>query len=110
MTAQMFGEIKLQEAERRQGVAAEVPATGPILHPEPADNFTVEKTQAGYAVRGKRAERLVAMTDPESVEGMERLERQMRKLGVWEALEKAGIEPGDTVQFGKFEFFWGEEL
>jgi GTP-binding protein len=110
MTAQMFGEIKLQEAERQHILATEVPASGPVLRPEPADSFTIEKTQTGFAVKGKRAERLVAMTDPESVEGMQRLERQMRKLGVWEALEKAGIEPGDTVQFGKFEFFWGEEL
>jgi GTP-binding protein len=76
----------------------------------PLDDFTIEKTTDGFSVHGKKVERLVSMTDPESPEGMERLERQMRKLGVWDALERAGIEPGDSVRFGKFEFLWGEEM
>jgi GTPase len=110
MTAQMFGEIKLEEALQQKRLAAEVPSTGPVLRPVPLDDFTIEKTADGYLVRGKRVERLVSMTDPESQEGMERLERQMRKLGVWDALEEAGIEPGDSVRFGKIEFLWGEEM
>jgi GTPase len=110
MTARMFGEIKLEEAERQKRFAADVPATGPVLRPEPPDSFTIEKTDNGYLVHGKRVERMVAMTDPDSPEAMERLERQMRKLGVWEALENAGIEPGDAVRFGKIEYLWGDEM
>ncbi len=110
LTAKMFGEIKLEEAEQQKRLAAEVPATGPVLRPEPEDAFIIEQMDGGYRVRGKRVERMVAMTDPDSPEGMERLERQMRKLGVWEALEQAGVEPGDLVRFGKVEFFWGEEM
>ena len=47
-------------------------------------------------MRGKRVERMVAMTNPDSTEGMERLEKQLRKLGVLEALEE-GVQPGDNV-------------
>jgi GTP-binding protein len=53
---------------------------------------------------------MVAMTNPESHEGMERLERQLRKLGVMDALEKAGVMPGDHVHFGKIDWLWGEEM
>ncbi|MGO8949716.1 MAG: GTPase ObgE [Ktedonobacterales bacterium] len=110
LTAQLLGEIKLDETLKQRRLAAELPATGPVLRPVPLDDFTIEKTADGYLVRGRRAERLVAMTDPDSPEGMERLERQMRRLGVWSALEEAGIQPGDAVRFGRIEFFWGEEM
>ena len=110
MTAKVLGEIKLEESLQLKLLGTEVPASGPVLRPLPFDDFTIEKTPDGYRVRGRQAERLVSMTDPESAEGMERLERQMRRLGVWHALEEAGIQPGDTVHFGKVEFFWGEEM
>jgi GTP-binding protein len=41
---------------------------------------------------------------------MERLEKRLRKFGVTEALEQAGVQPGDTVHFGKTELVWGEEM
>ena len=53
---------------------------------------------------------MVAMTQPESREGMERMERQLRKLGVTEALEQAGVMAGDHVHFGKVDLVWGEEM
>ncbi len=48
------------------------------------------------------------MTDPDNTEGMERLENQLRRLGVLAELEAAGVQPGDMVYFGKFELLWGE--
>ena len=60
-----------------------------------------------YRVRGKRVERLVAMTDLVSEEGVEHLQRQLDRQGVFEALEGAGVEVGDTVQIGEWETEWG---
>ena len=85
-------------------------AAGPVLRPEPEDAYTIERTREGYRVRGKRIERLVAMTDPENAEGMARLEGHLRRLGVTAALEQAGVQPGDTVTFGKVALEWGEAL
>ncbi len=59
-------------------------------------------------VRGKRVERAVNMTDPENEEGMDRLQMTLRKMGVTQALEDAGVQVGDTVRFGKVELYWGE--
>jgi GTP-binding protein len=78
------------------------------LAPEADDGFHVEATEAGlYRVRGKRVERMVAMTDLSSEEGTTYLQKQLERLGVFEALERAGVEVGDTVTIGKWETEWG---
>lgn len=105
-----FTANRLREAQAEAQKAAEhspVPA-GPVFRPEPEDAFTVSREQGSYVVRGKRVERLVAMTDQESTEGMARLEQTLRRIGVTGALEAAGVQPGDTVRFGKVQLIWGE--
>jgi GTP-binding protein len=98
---------ELQTEARELAARAPAPA-GPILRPVPEDAFTVNREGNTYTVQGKRVERMVAMTDQENVEGMARLENHLRKMGVTEALEEAGVQPGDTVRFGKVELVWGE--
>jgi GTP-binding protein len=78
------------------------------LPPEDEDAFTVGRGEDGvYRVRGRRVERLVAMTDLRSEEGLEHLQRQLARLGVFEALERAGVQVGDTVAVGDWETEWG---
>jgi GTP-binding protein len=110
VTAERLRELRQEDAERKIAEAALAPASGPVLRPEPEDAFTIVPEPDGYRVRGKRIERMAAMTNPESEEGMERLEKQLRKLGVLEALEQSGVEPGDVIHFGKMELVWGEEM
>jgi GTP-binding protein len=108
VTAERLRELRQEDAER--AARAALAPTGPVLRPEPDEAFTIERTEGGYRVRGKRVERMAAMTNTENLEAMERLERNLRKLGVLEALEEAGVQPGDTVELGKVELEWGEEL
>jgi GTP-binding protein len=80
------------------------------LAPEEEGGFTIEQEhgeETVYRVRGRRVERLVAMTDLNSEEGVSYLQRQLERLGVFEALEKAGIQVGDAVQIGEWETEWG---
>jgi GTP-binding protein len=107
LTANRLRELRLEDDARK---AAELPTSGPVLRPEPEDAFSIVPEEDGWRVRGKRVERMAAMTNPDSLEGMERLETQLRKMGVLEALEQAGAQPGDTVHFGKVELVWGEEM
>ena len=109
-TARRLSEIWRDEAEQQKRLTAEVQTAGVVLRPEPEDAFTVEEMEDGFRVRGRRIERMVAMTDTESAEAMERLERQLRRLGVTDALEQAGVMPGDHVYFGKVDLTWGEEM
>jgi GTP-binding protein len=78
------------------------------LVPEEEDSFRVEATEEGvYRVRGRRVERMVAMTDLSSEEGTAYLQKQLERLGVFEALGRAGVEVGDTVHIGGWETEWG---
>ena len=70
--------------------------------------FQVEAGEEGlYRVRGRRVERMVAMTDLDSEEGVAHLQEQLKRLGVFEALERAGVQVGDTVNIGAWETEWG---
>jgi GTP-binding protein len=72
------------------------------------DGFSVEAVEEGvYRVHGKRVERLVAMTDLASEEGTDHLQKQLERLGVFDALERAGVQVGDTVHIGQWETEWG---
>ncbi|HAL62438.1 MAG TPA: GTPase ObgE, partial [Chloroflexi bacterium] len=53
-------------------------------------------------------ERAVAMTDWRYREAIEKLHRELEAMGVTQALEEAGIQPGDTVHIGDMELEWWE--
>jgi len=69
---------------------------------------TVEASEPGvYRVHGKRVERLVAMTDLASEDGVAHLQRRLTRMGVFAELERAGVAVGDTVIIGTWETEWG---
>ncbi len=107
-TAEQLRELPLRTLP--ETVAAGLgPSHGVTLRPTDDLSFSITREDGTYVVRGRRVERLAAMTNPESEEGLARLEKQMRKLGVFDALEKEGIQPGDMVRFGNtVELEWGE--
>ena len=57
-------------------------------------------------VRGRDVERILAMADLDSDEGVADLQRQLDKIGVLKELELAGVAAGDTVRIGDFELEW----
>jgi GTP-binding protein len=101
----------LATALRRQLDALRVTETGQVVPrtyrlPEEDERYDVKKVSSGYRVTGKRIERLVAMADLDSDEGLDDLQKQLGRTGVFKTLEKAGVKPGDTVQIGEFELEW----
>ncbi|MGB4678407.1 MAG: GTPase ObgE [Aggregatilineales bacterium] len=94
---------------------AELPETRPteevpVFRPDEEEvPFRIFKVEEGvYRVTGERIERAVAMTYWEYEEAVMRFQRILRALGITEALEKAGIEEGDTVIIGDMELEWAE--
>ena len=62
-----------------------------------------------YRVTADGIERLVAMTDMESDEGVARLQQKLRSAGVDAALAAAGCVDGDTVRIGDLEFTFADD-
>jgi GTP-binding protein len=96
--------LALLQTLPRSEPAAEAPA---ILRPaEREDAFTVERGDDGWRVHGVRVERIAAMTPFNLPEAAARFQRQLRAMGVVDALETAGVEPGDMVHIGEQELEW----
>lgn len=86
--------LKLDQGEPRQ---FEVP-------PPAFRRLTVRRIAANvYVVQGTEVENLVARTDLEREESVERLHEQLDKLGIIDLLERKGAAPGDTVFLGDVE-------
>jgi GTP-binding protein len=73
---------------------------------EPEDAFTVEREEDGWRVQGVRVERVAAMTPFGLPEAAARFQRQLRAMGVVEALAEAGVQTGDLVRIGEQELEW----
>ncbi len=71
--------------------------------------FEVSREDNGaFRVSGERIERAAAMTYWELDESAERFQRILAALGITQALQQAGVKPGDTVHIGDVELEWGE--
>ena len=82
----------------------------PVFRPgDEEDTFTVEREEEEvWRVRGMRVERLAAMTIWNLDEAVYRFQRALDHMGITEALEEAGVQPGDTVKIGNNELLWEE--
>lgn len=79
------------------------------LRPEEDRSFNVQKLEKGqFLVKGAYLEKLVERTDLDNDEALQRLQKQLDRLGVEQALRKAGIKEGDSVRVGEAEFIYRE--
>ena len=72
--------------------------------PRTASPPRVVHHQWGYEVVGPSVERLVQRTDFDAEPAVQRFQVLLDRMGVSAALQEAGVEPGDTVRVGAFEF------
>jgi GTP-binding protein len=96
------------------------PEPGParvVIRPAPVreSGFEIVRTADGaYLISGEKPLRWVAQTDFTNDEAVGYLADRLARLGVEEALAKAGAEPGDTVLIGDLDdavvFDWAPEL
>jgi GTP-binding protein len=57
-----------------------------------------------FIVRGRPAERAVALSDLTNAQALAYAQQRLRRLGVDRALSRAGARSGDRVRIGAFEF------
>lgn len=70
------------------------------------EGWQITRERDGFRIRGRKVERLAAMTDVENEEALRELERRLQRMGIFQALEKAGVQVGDTIRIGKTELEW----
>jgi GTP-binding protein len=70
--------------------------------------FNITRESDGFHVTGKKIERAAAMTYWDEDAAILRFQNILETLGVSKALEKAGVQVGDTVYIGEYELEWAE--
>ena len=89
----------------RAAEAAGGPVGGFVIHrPEP-EGVVVERGDDGaWVVRGRSAERAVAISDITNIDALAYVQNRLRRLGVDRALARAGARDGDAVHIAGFTF------
>ena len=88
-----------------QSAAPDVaPQEATLIRLKPDEPFSITKEDGTFVIAGERVERLAAMTDFDSDEGLARFEQILAKMGVEKRLRELGASEGDTVRIGPYEF------
>ena len=75
-----------------------------VHRPEP-EGVAVERDLDGaWVVRGRPAQRAVALNDLTNAEAFAYVQNRLERLGVFKSLARAGAASGDVVRIGGFEF------
>jgi GTPase len=89
-----------EEVEEELGVNRVV-----YKHEEDQDKFTITRDPDGtFVIAGETIEKLFKMTNFASEESTRKFARQMRGMGIDDALRERGAKDGDTVRILKYEF------
>lgn len=99
----------MEETVRLLGQVVETEKRVPqkVFRPQPKEEgVRVHKEDGKYIVVAPGLERIVARIDMTSPEVRWQLDRQLSRMGVKKALEKAGVKPGDRVRCGDIEWEW----
>jgi GTP-binding protein len=78
-----------------------------VVHRPLAFGVAVQRGADGaLEVRGRQAERAVALSDLTDAGALAYAQGRLKRLGVDRALVRAGARPGDRVRIGRLEFDW----
>jgi GTP-binding protein len=104
----LLGRLR-QRVEEARGAEPEV--EGVVVLRPLAEGVAVERVGEGeYRVRGRAAERAVALSDLTNPEALAYADARLKQLGVGRALARAGAREGDVVHVGAFSFTYEPEL
>lgn len=97
--ARLVQEAREQEPER-EGVV--------LLRPVPSGAVVEREGEHEFRVRGRDAERAVALNDVTSPDALAYISHRLERLGVNKLLARAGATDGDIVWIGDFSFEYRE--
>ncbi len=85
-------------------VKVDQPVGFKVYRADEEESVRVQRTEDGWVVQDSRYERWVKMADMENDEAVEHLNQRLRRSGLYELLEEAGVREGDAVRIGDAEF------
>lgn len=94
----------LQKIVEEEEGETESVVIAPVLRHRDDAHWEVVVEDNEYHVRGKRIERLVAMTSLENREALRYLHKRLEKIGVINRLRDMGAEPGSTIVIDNWVF------
>jgi GTP-binding protein len=77
-----------------------------VLRPEEQGFSVVRDDDGAWRVRGRAAERAVALADLTNPEAISYVQQKLHRMGVDRALVRAGARDGDTVRIGDHELVY----
>lgn len=96
---------KLEAIPKLAKPVEEAPKRMVYRHQEASVPFTISRDSDGtFILSGERIEKLFKMTDFSRDESIQRFARQLRGMGVDDALRQKGAENGDTIRLLDYEF------
>lgn len=101
----ILGEAATALKEIPPEIASEMPVYRPDDDPR---DFTIERENDGWRLKGKSIERAAAMTYWDLDQSVRRFHRILDRLGVHDQLNELGIEFGESVFIGEYELEWNE--
>ena len=109
MTGQSTKELLYAVLDMLQALPEEAvpPVKATVFRPaEDEDAFEIIQEGDHFRVRGRRVERVAEMTPWNNREAVARFQRILKAMGVFQSLQQAGVQPGDTVFVGDHELEW----
>ena len=110
-TGEGVAELMAAAMKRLNQMSAEAKAgegvTEAVFHPQPGGFVArVRKEGNAFILAVPELERIIARVDMSNPEIRQQVNRQVIRLRLNKALEKAGARPGDKIRCGNFEWEW----
>ena len=107
-TGEGVNDLMLKVVETLNALPQGAPRISPMVPKTAAEPpaFTVTRRGGTYHVAAPKVERMLPLADLRDWRVMIQVWKQLRDLGVADALEEMGVRPGDTVQIGRVELEW----
>ncbi len=95
---------QLEDVGEVEGVEEEVRLV--TVYEEDDKSFSIIRKDGDFVIQGKGIERLVNRLDLGNPDALRYFQHMLHLIGVEDALQVQGIQAGDTVRIGDFEFEW----
>ncbi|HEX2698671.1 MAG TPA: GTPase ObgE [Acidimicrobiales bacterium] len=102
---QLVGHLADLVTQARDAETSARPSAGFVIHrPEPEGVVVERGVDGAWVVRGRKAERAVAVSDITNADALDFVQHRLKQLGVDRALARAGARDGEMVHIGGFTF------